>query len=46
MKLKMLVCLISLTSILLGGCVDTHPLKAPCDQYAKTCGTKTKINQW
>lgn len=46
MKLKIIVCLISLTTILLAGCAGTKPLKAPCDEYASSCGTKTKINQW
>lgn len=24
----------------------SQPLKAPCDEHAHFCGTKTKINQW
>lgn len=30
---------------LLAACAS-QSIKAPCDQYAKFCGTKTKINQW
>ena len=35
--------IIFLISVLLSACAST-PLKAPCDQYASFCGTKTKIN--
>lgn len=34
-----------LFSIFLSACTS-NPMKAPCDQYASFCGTKTKINQW
>jgi len=29
----------------LTGCAN-QGLKAPCDQYASFCGSKTKINHW
>jgi hypothetical protein len=37
--------LIFLMSVLMTACAS-EPLKAPCNQYATFCGTKTKINQW
>lgn len=37
--------IVFLISILLSACVS-QPLKAPCNQYASFCGSKTKINQW
>lgn len=37
--------ILGLISALLLAC-SNQPLKAPCDQYATFCGTKTKINQW
>jgi len=33
------------TTMFLTACVS-QPLKAPCDEHANFCGTKTKINQW
>jgi hypothetical protein len=35
---------IALLVTLLTGCATE--LKAPCDEHATFCGTKTKINQW
>jgi hypothetical protein len=43
MKLKL--SLVVLLSLLMTACA-TGSLKAPCDQYAHFCGSKTKINQW
>ena len=40
---KIIVLLFSVMFIT--ACVS-QPLKAPCDEHAKFCGTKTKINQW
>ena len=37
--------LVFLLSVLMTACAS-EPLKAPCNQYATFCGTKTKINQW
>lgn len=37
--------IVFLMSVLLSACA-TEPLKAPCNQYASFCGTKTKINSW
>lgn len=34
-----------MASVLLSACAN-EPLKAPCNQYASFCGTKTKINHW
>lgn len=36
---------IVLVSLLMAACA-TGELKAPCDQYAHFCGSKTKINSW
>jgi hypothetical protein len=44
MKLEIQLSIIFLASILLSACAGE--LKAPCDQHATFCGTKTKINQW
>jgi len=32
-------------SLLLTACAS-DPLKAPCNEHASFCGTKTKINHW
>lgn len=45
MKREMKMALVFLISVLISGCVS-KPLKAPCNEYATFCGTKTKINQW
>lgn len=37
--------LVLVMSVLLSACAS-GPLKAPCNQYATFCGTKTPINQW
>lgn len=34
-----------LLSLVIVGC-SSYPLKAPCNEYATFCGTKTKINHW
>jgi len=36
---------IFIASMLLSACAN-EPMKAPCNQYASFCGTKTKINHW
>lgn len=43
MQLKLAI--LAIIGILVTGCTSST-LKAPCDQYARTCGSKTKINQW
>lgn len=45
MKLEIQLGIIFLISILLSACAS-GPLKAPCNEHASFCGTKTKINQW
>jgi hypothetical protein len=37
--------LIFVMGVLLTACAS-DPMKAPCDQYASFCGTKTPINHW
>jgi hypothetical protein len=44
-SLQLKLGILFLISILLSACAN-DPLKAPCDQYATFCGTKTKINHW
>jgi len=36
---------IFLMSIFMTACAS-DPLKAPCNEHATFCGTKTKINHW
>ncbi|MDR3490998.1 MAG: hypothetical protein P4M12_03005 [Gammaproteobacteria bacterium] len=43
MKLKL--GFIVLISLIMTACA-TSSFKAPCDQHAHFCGSKTKINQW
>ena len=43
MKIKL--GLILVISLFMTAC-STGTLKAPCDQFADFCGSKTKINQW
>ena len=43
--MKMKLGLVFLMSMLISACVS-GPLKAPCNEHASFCGTKTKINQW
>lgn len=45
MQLKIKLGLIFLLTTLISACAN-GPLKAPCNQYANFCGTKTKINHW
>jgi len=45
MTLQIRLGLVFLMGVLLSACAS-EPLKAPCNQYASFCGTKTKINQW
>jgi len=45
MKIKLMLMAIFISGIFLSGCAS-QTLKAPCDQYANFCGSKTKINQW
>jgi len=45
MKLKTKLSILFVISILLSACAS-GPLKAPCNEYANFCGTKTKINRW
>lgn len=45
MSLQIKLGFIFLTAVLLSACAS-KPLQAPCDQYAKYCGSKTKINHW
>lgn len=45
MKNELQLCLVFLMSVVMTACA-TGPLKAPCDEHATFCGTKTKINQW
>lgn len=42
---KMKFVFVVFLSVLVTACAS-EPLKAPCDQHATFCGTKTKINQW
>lgn len=44
-NLEIKLVIVFLISVLLSACVS-QPLKAPCNQSASFCGTKTKINQW
>ncbi|MBV9575903.1 MAG: hypothetical protein JO149_04710 [Gammaproteobacteria bacterium] len=43
--LNIKVGLFFLMALFLTACTS-NPLKAPCDQYASFCGTKTPINHW
>lgn len=43
MKIKLM--LLTLLGSLITGCAS-EGLKAPCNQYASFCGSKTKINHW
>ncbi len=43
--MKLHLSLIMLITVLVSACV-TSPLKAPCDEQAHFCGSKTKINHW
>lgn len=45
MNLKLKFGVIALIGLMMSACAN-EPLKAPCDQYAHFCGSKTKINQW
>lgn len=45
LSLQIRLGVIFLMGILMTACTS-EPLKAPCNQYASFCGTKTKINQW
>jgi hypothetical protein len=44
MNLEIKLGMVFLMSVLMMACAS-GPLKAPCNQYANFCGTKTKINQ-
>jgi len=43
MKIKLIT--LFLMSMVVAACA-TEPLKAPCNEHATFCGSKTKINQW
>lgn len=45
MNVEIKLGIIFLMSVLMVACAN-GPLKAPCNQNASFCGTKTKINQW
>lgn len=46
MQIKLRLAVILLSLMFLSACATSQSLKAPCDQYARFCGSKTKINQW
>lgn len=45
MSNKVKLSIIFLMTLFMTACASS-PLKAPCDQHASFCGSKTKINHW